>query len=137
MPNKPPAQFFSKADQQLAESYDLLFVPVGEGPFVRLAPVDRVWHKDELPLSEDRLLIVFPALQRMDPMRLTLDLSQMTDRTIALLNRLRSAREFSLRDSTVTTAGLRQLRLAKGKKLLVPKSITADERGELQHRCPA
>jgi hypothetical protein len=64
-----------------------------------------------------------------------MDLSAMTDRTVELLNRLRSVREVSAGDK-VTMAGLRRLRLRAGKTLAVPQTITQAQRRELQQLMP-
>jgi hypothetical protein len=136
VPDTPPEAFFPKGDETLLERYGAHFVPIGEGPLVRLVPVDSIFLEQGRVLSEDDLLTIFPALQRMDPLRLNINLSPLTDRTVELLNRLRSADGFYLGNSSVTIEGLRKIRLKPGKTLTVPKSISEAERRELEQLMP-
>ena len=136
VPDTSPGMFFSKADEDLLERHGVTFTPTGEGPlFVRSTPVDAVWFRDDSRrLTEDEFVAIFPAIQRMDPLRLNINVP-VTDRSVELLNRLRSARAISV-GPDVTMEGLRKLRLRPGKTLVVPPAITESERRELQELMP-
>jgi hypothetical protein len=136
VPDTPPKAFFPKEDESLLERNGVYFVPVGEGPLVRTVPVDRLFVDRGRVLSEEDFVTIFPAIQRMDPLRLGLDLSALTDRSVELLNRLRSASGFNLANSAVTMNGLRKLRLKSGKTLTIPRTITDAQRRELEHSMP-
>jgi hypothetical protein len=137
VPDTPPKQFFPKEDEAVLERYGGRFVPTGEGLlFVRLTPVDNIYFDNDRVLTEHDIAVLFPVIQRMDPLRGGLRLIPMTDRTVELLNRLRSMREFNLGGSNVTMEGLRKLRLKPGKELTVPANVSAAERRELGQLMP-
>lgn len=135
VPDAPPGAFFTSRDEALLERYDGRFVPTGEGPLVRLTPVDSVYFGTRV-LNDEEFAAVFPAIQRMDPYLLPLRGHRLSDRIIDLLNRLGSPRMLDLSDTNVSYEGLRKLRLKTLKTLVVPETVTEAQRRELEASFP-
>src|SRR5207249_1331975 len=90
VPDAPPAMFFSRKDEELLERYGGHFVPTGEGPLVRYAPIDSIFFDKGRVLNDEDFAAIFPAIQRMDPYLLPLARHHLSDQIIDLVNRLRS-----------------------------------------------
>src|SRR5947207_11728813 len=97
---------FSRDDEQLLDQHGGVFVPSGEGPLVRATPVDAVSFKAENHLDDKEFATVFPAIQKMDPLRLHLDgQSLLTDQSIDLINQLTSLRILVVKQTGMTASG--------------------------------
>ena len=112
-----PADFGERDAQRLAR-FGGTYVPVGEGALATKTPVDSI-HFTKQRLDDDDFYNVFPAVQRMDPLTLSLDGHPITDRSIPLLNRLKSLKALSLRNTKVTMVGLRRLDVGRLQSLHV------------------
>ena len=136
VPNAPPGAFFSRRDEELLGRYGGHFIPTGEGPLVRIVPVDGVYFDCGRVLNNEDFAATFPAVQRMDPYRLHLGGHRLSDQVVELLNRLRSVRLLDLQHTDVSYAGLRNLRLKTLKTLVVPETINETQRRELERMQP-
>jgi hypothetical protein len=133
VPDSPPGAFFPQADEQLLGRYGGIFIPTGEGPIVRIVPVDGVMFAKGQVLTDDDFAAVFPAIQRMDPYRLSLRGHDVSDEVVDLLNRLRSLKVLDLSGTKLTRDGLRRLRIKTLIDLRVPGGqLTEADRAELR-----
>jgi hypothetical protein len=137
VPDSPPGAFFPEADERLLERYGGIFIPSGEGPIVRIVPVDGVMFAKSGVLGDDDFAAVFPAIRRMDPYRLSLRGHDVSDEAVDLLNRLRSLKVLDLAGTKVTRDGLRRLRIKTLIDLRVPGGQLAEaDRAELRRAMP-
>jgi hypothetical protein len=101
----------SRRDGEAVERLGGVWVLAGETWSTRRLPVVSVtFDAGEHVLSDADLAGVYPSLRRMDPLRLGLRGSRVSDRSVPLINRLRSLREVDLRDTRVTQEGRARLR---------------------------
>ena len=139
--DSPPWQFFPKADEDVLEEYGGIFIPTGEGPIVRIVPVDGVMFghgrgKNRI-LTDDDMVVLFPVIQRMDPYRLYLTGHAISDDAVDLLNRLRSLRVLDVSGTKMTRDGLLRLRIKTLMNLSVPAGqLTDADREELRRAMP-
>jgi hypothetical protein len=61
-------------------------------------------------LTDDDFAAVYPSIRRMDPRRLGLRGSHVSDRSVPMINRVPSLRDVDLRETRVTQDGISQLR---------------------------
>ena len=120
---------FSRADEEMLDQHGGVFVPSGEGPLVHSTPVDSVRFKPEKrDLDDKEFAEVFPAIKRMDPLRLQLDgKDRLTDQSIELINQLRSLRALDVRGTGMTAAGLKRLQTKSLRTLDVSESLLTEE----------
>ena len=101
-------EYFEPRDEQRLHRFGGTYVPAGEGTMATKTPVDAI-HFDKRTLDDEAFYDVFPALQRMDPRTLSLDGHKIGDESIDEINRLKSLKALSLRNTNVTMKGLRKL----------------------------
>ena len=111
-------EHFEKKDVERLQSVGGTFVPTGEGLLATKTPVDSI-HFNKRTLDDDDFEDVFPAVQRMDPRILSLDGHRITDESIDELNRLKSIKQLSLRNTKVTMKGLKRLNVERLQSLHV------------------
>jgi hypothetical protein len=88
-----------------------LWVPTGEAWTARAAPVDSVsFDARRHVVTDEEFAAVYPALRRMDPQRLDLRGSRVSDASVPLINQLPSLRDVDLRETRVTREGASRLR---------------------------
>jgi hypothetical protein len=125
-------EHFMPRDAERLERFGGTYVPMGEGALATKTPVLSV-HFNEQELDDRDFYDVFPGLQRMDPLTLSLDGHPITDRSIEYLNRLKSLKTLSLRNTKVTMAGLRKLNVKRLQSLHVSEEkFNEKDRAELE-----
>jgi hypothetical protein len=93
------------------EKFGGLMIPAGEGPLVNSPPVDAVlFDPAKRVITDDDFAAVYPSIRQLSPRRLDLHGQRVSDRSIMLINELADLRWIDLRDTDVTSDGLRQLR---------------------------
>jgi hypothetical protein len=111
----------SRRDGEAVERLGGVWVLTGETWSTRRLPVVSVaFDPGERVLGDDDFAGVYPSVRRMDPLRLGLRGSHVSDRSVPLINRLPSLREVDLRDSRVTPEG--RARLRSGIKVTVDQT---------------
>jgi hypothetical protein len=124
-------EYFAPRDVERLERFGGTYVPTGEGTLATKTPVDSI-HFDKRTLDDRSFEEVFPAVQQMDPRILSLDGHKITDKSIEHLNRLKSLRQLSLRNTNVTMKGLRKLDVEKLQSLHVSEEkFNEKQRAEL------
>lgn len=102
----------SHSDVETVGRYGGFTTPKYSGPLAECPPVAAV---DFSPLrqtiTDDDLQAMFPALQRLNPQRVSLGGQPVTDRSIDLLNQLEWLQYVNLEGTRVTPQGLGRLKL--------------------------
>ena len=101
----------SRQDGEAVERLGGVWVLTGETWRTRTLPVVSVtFDTGTHVLTDDDFAAVYPSLRRMDPFRLGLRGSHVSDRSVPMINRLPSLREVDLRETRVTQDGVSRLR---------------------------
>jgi hypothetical protein len=133
------ASCFSKDDEALLGKYGGMYIPTGEGPAVRVVPVDAViFDSPTRALSDADFAKVFPAVSHMDPYRLHLRGEHaIGDDSVDLLNKLGSLRMLDVSGTKITVEGLKKLKVQSLKQLYIsPDNFTEQQLQEVQKALP-
>jgi hypothetical protein len=131
---------FSNDDVTQLEQYGGFWVPNGEGPTAQMAPVDAVtFSSSKRALTDADFAEVFPIVKRMDPYRLHLTGNHpLGDKSIELLNKLRSLKVLDASGTEMTLDGLKKLKLSNLRQVSVsPRNFTEADIQALEEALPS